>query len=741
MKQMPKIRSIRRHLPYKLKFARRGIGMLEVMILIAVISSLMIAGFLQWRTSNYELSSRKEQINLSQADAALLAFTTIANRLPCPDVNRDGLEDCMPTAQKGWLPATTLRLAGADPGVQVGQLRYLVQRGAANIDLATQADQWRPLAYDSSAVGMLDSNYGGTAIQTLSDFCARLVAGTTTLFNPLYANVSSATPRLVAFALAHPGNQDADGDGDSFDGANRSSNLTQMEPGDRSSLLSSYDDVVFERSLSSMRNALSCDLLNNSIDSTALAADAVQAVADMQKGNIEDGVKAVAWAAASVVLTGLAIGGTIFGIVSDVGNSVADGLICAASLGLAVNACAAIGIHATAAALGGGETALNIVSVAASLVAVGVAGTALGIADANPTSAPQGCTVRDSTADIALLQGQIDRVNADITALNVSRTLVVTKLNNSLIDRNAKIANLRSSIINFRTDGSTSPYDGSVDVLVGHADAAALRQFEYQGFVERFNNAQTALNNAEQDVIRYQNLIDTRASETAATTTALQQESQTLANLRALPGTPEQIDNQQNVVIRLQGDLQLLTETLPPGQTPTLVLMLNRSIAERDQTATATLSAAQTALDDATALRNSTNATYSSAYGALTTAASSGYILTTPSGSTTTVITSPGVNIALADLFGSGADNGQTTPHPSSVFALPAKLQRELNSIDAQIASKTKILADMQAQLAELSKPTPIPPECNITANPARPFKPDEARAVMMKVDRKGATL
>ena len=128
------------------------------MILIAVMSSLLIAGFMQWRVKSYESTSRNEQIKLTQADAAVLAFATVAFRLPCPDVDRDGLEDCGANAQKGWLPTTTLRLAGADPGVHAGQLRYLVQRGSPAIDLASGADDWRPLAYASNAVSNLPSN-------------------------------------------------------------------------------------------------------------------------------------------------------------------------------------------------------------------------------------------------------------------------------------------------------------------------------------------------------------------------------------------------------------------------------------------------------------------------------------------------------------------------------------------------------------------------------------------------------
>ena len=149
----------------------RGFGMLQVLLLIAAMAGLATIGYLQWRERSAIDSSRQERQALAQADQAIVAYATVANRLPCPDMDRDGEEDCgVVTNQKGWLPSVTLRLAGADPGVDVGQLRYLVQRGAGENNLSALTDSWRPLEYDGTTFAAMRSTGYPSNILTLTDF-------------------------------------------------------------------------------------------------------------------------------------------------------------------------------------------------------------------------------------------------------------------------------------------------------------------------------------------------------------------------------------------------------------------------------------------------------------------------------------------------------------------------------------------------------------------------------------------
>ena len=64
--------------------ARRagGFGLLQVMLLIAVMSGLATMGYLQWRERSALDSSRQERQALAQADQALIAYATVARSLP-----------------------------------------------------------------------------------------------------------------------------------------------------------------------------------------------------------------------------------------------------------------------------------------------------------------------------------------------------------------------------------------------------------------------------------------------------------------------------------------------------------------------------------------------------------------------------------------------------------------------------------------------------------------------------------
>ncbi|MFP5468104.1 MAG: hypothetical protein ACLGG8_11385, partial [Gammaproteobacteria bacterium] len=277
-----------------------------MLLFIAAIGGLTLVGFLEWRERSAVQTVRQERQSLSQADAAVLTFATVARRLPCPDVNRDGLEDCASTGQKGWLPTVTLRLAGADAGVGIAQLRYLVQRGGgdAALDLTVLSDSWRPLGYDDGDgfQAMLEAPPYPGDIETLPDFCQRVDAARASTTTAVMAQVNASPARTVAYALVHPGLVDADGDGSLFDGENAAASQRVEDP-DRSPGLATYDDLVLERSFQSLRAAYQCQPLIDSINTVALGLDVVEQVAEMRQDNIDSAVQAVAFAAIGAAIT------------------------------------------------------------------------------------------------------------------------------------------------------------------------------------------------------------------------------------------------------------------------------------------------------------------------------------------------------------------------------------------------------------------------------------------------------
>ena len=146
--------------------------------------------------------------------------------------------------------------------MEVGQLRYVVQRGGGNFDLTVLDDAWRPLSYDNDN-GTFDAFIDTTAVTdgkypvdilTVSDLCQQLSNAAATPLAAGMAGVGATPTRALAYALVHPGVEDRDGDGSTFDGANALTTPVVDDP-TRSPGLATYDDIVFERSYGSLQQA------------------------------------------------------------------------------------------------------------------------------------------------------------------------------------------------------------------------------------------------------------------------------------------------------------------------------------------------------------------------------------------------------------------------------------------------------------------------------------------------------
>ncbi len=205
-----------------------GFSLIELAIALLVLGlvAVLLARFLSHQGA-VELQ-RIDSSLLVRADQAVTGFAARHVRLPCPDLDGDGREDCAGRDQIGRLPYRDLGL----PDLRAGRLRYGVLRQSAvsGVDLGRAGDRFQPLLVSSLPPVAIHTPLGN--VNGL-DLCHQLhgaallpaVAGA----DHLHA-VLAGQPRTVAYALAVAGG-DADGDGDPFDGPHAGDDARFIAPG------------------------------------------------------------------------------------------------------------------------------------------------------------------------------------------------------------------------------------------------------------------------------------------------------------------------------------------------------------------------------------------------------------------------------------------------------------------------------------------------------------------------------
>lgn len=223
-----------------------GFSLLEMALSLAVLGFLfaMVPMTLSVLGSSQSASPSLDRKKLAVNSA--VGFIVQHDRLPCPDANGDGNEDCN-GARSGRFPWRTAGLGQPLVNGSGFPLQYAVYQHA-NANLVALQSSYRPSLLS-----------GGLSLQTNAlDFCQGLRLGVSGGLQPDEASVQAHTGDAgvnPAFLFADPGPLDADRDGRPFDGINAKGLV--FESGGRGQS-DDYDDQVTAMSFAELATRLGC---------------------------------------------------------------------------------------------------------------------------------------------------------------------------------------------------------------------------------------------------------------------------------------------------------------------------------------------------------------------------------------------------------------------------------------------------------------------------------------------------
>ena len=211
---------------------QRGFTLLEA-ALVVLMMGVFLTTIMFARNQGASKATASEAAFMDSAVSALFKYAKRNNRLPCPDVNGDGLEDaangvCTAGDHTGGIPYLTLEIPLSSP-VGTGldrQFVYSVFRGGSAVekDLTRSAERSVPphVAPHISYANLDDFKQAlinaSTATRPTVDVSNLYVTGNDAGSGA--ADCSSNKVANVAFAVAFSGARNADQQGSDFDGPN-----------------------------------------------------------------------------------------------------------------------------------------------------------------------------------------------------------------------------------------------------------------------------------------------------------------------------------------------------------------------------------------------------------------------------------------------------------------------------------------------------------------------------------------
>lgn len=447
----------------------RGFGTLEVAIILSLMGALAFVLMTQ-PNENEQLLHEQQKSFLRTADEQLINFIGLNGRLPCPDSDGDGIENC--TVSKGTLPYVTLGMK--ETGYTSGDvaLRYGVYRkavsgtagsgataDASDADLAVVKNRYEPMGANGEI-------FNSEKYNTL-DFCVALKNANSAAFSTsqTYVQESSSNRYGVAYVLAAPGNEDADGSNGLFDGLNGTTDAG-FESASRPSNPANYDDHVLSRGFIELNRMMQCDVTIASLNLMANAVLVQNEVIDQAESLADDTEKGLILAAVGVALN--AASAVLAGV--DLANAsttlgVSSGLLSAAVASCVVLVgCALIPVYTAAVAAATTGVVLSGVALGASVAAVIAQGVATALyADAaiRASAASSSVGTVDWDANIASRQADLAKAQTDLIAAQAKQTAIGIELQNAL----STYTNNKNSITSYATNNDDPDYTGTPTVV------------------------------------------------------------------------------------------------------------------------------------------------------------------------------------------------------------------------------------------------------------------------------------
>lgn len=244
----------------------RGFSLLEMAMALSIIAVLVVAASAALRPSADRASAAAARQFQDRVRQALVNFAETHHRLPCPDADADGSEDCDGTGLRtGGVPYYTLDMvigtdmSGTRNGVE--NLLYGVHRrqdGQLDADLARRRDRNGDNAEDIDDLRQALRNAAQYYAGEDTDTDEIHVTGDGRDAGP--DDCAANAVANMAFVLISPGSRDSDGQGGPHDGSNDTWRrdgsgalcaASPQRPADRD-----YDDRVLAYSFSDLLGVL-----------------------------------------------------------------------------------------------------------------------------------------------------------------------------------------------------------------------------------------------------------------------------------------------------------------------------------------------------------------------------------------------------------------------------------------------------------------------------------------------------